>query len=144
MTNPVTNPGPAVQDNYGGYPVARKENPETKKVEYSLEAPRFFYRNSTLSSAQAQLDADVKAVEAADAKKIADKKAADEKAALENAKTPVWKLVVFFPFYLGKFVLGTVASLFSKCCALFGYGKKAEEAAKPEPKPAPAAAPVAK
>lgn len=48
--------------------------------------------------------------------------------AQKNAKTPVWKLVLgtVTGYYVVKFVLGTIASLLSKCFALFSK-KSAEQ-----------------
>ncbi len=121
MTNPVSNAAPAATP---AQPVVTEFNGHKVvdgKVQPNYVALNFIRgeSKSTLSSLQTEYDAKVKAD--ADAQKIADDKKAREK---ENEKTPTWKLVLgFIPYYLPKFILGTIARLFSNCCALFGYGK---------------------
>jgi len=120
MTNPVSTAAPTAQPvevEFKGHKVV------DGKVQPNYVALNFLRgeSRSTIASLQTEYDAEVQA---------AAKKAEDEKKA-KDEKTPAWKLVLGFVtlYYPVKFVLGTVASLFSKCCALFGYGKTA---AKPE------------
>lgn len=120
MTNPVSNAAPAAP---AAQPVVVEFNGH-KVVDGKIQ-PNYVSLNfirgeskSTIASLQTEYDAKVKAD--ADAQRIA-----DEKKAKAEEKTPTWKLVLGFVtlYYPVKFVLGTIASLFSKCCALFGYGK---------------------
>jgi len=79
---------------------------------------------STIKSLQAEYDAKVEA----DAQEAAAEAAKAAKEAAANARTPVWKLILgtLTLYYPAKFVLGTVASLLSKCFALFSSPKKTE------------------